>query len=225
MDGSAARLSELLTSLESLIVDDAKAAERAALIRESQAIEGRQQRADRLDRLNVPLTTEMYKAIVASPELHPHPHSKGTSLVAVQRWMCRNDLPPCLILVGRHGAGKSVAAAWAAANYEGPSTWTSGPELVRVFAANFDGDDRKTQKRIAKARLSVIDDVGTEIDAVRMCATLVEVLEQRKRRKTIITTNLSDVAWRERYADQRLHSRLREAVFVADNGPDLRGMK
>jgi DNA replication protein DnaC len=214
-------LSEVLAGLESLIVNDERAAEHDAIVREAKAVEERQRRADRLEALGIELERKTHGSVVANAGLDL-PRPSGTSIRAVQRWLWRNDLKPTLVLVGGRGCGKSVAAAWAVANFAGSACWYSASDIMRIFASNF-GDALKFQERVKLARLSVLDDVATEPDRARMCAALIEILEKRKQRKTIITTNLGLADWVTRYPDERLHSRLKDAYFVVDDGPDLRG--
>jgi DNA replication protein DnaC len=127
------------------------------------------------------------------------------------------------VLTGGQGCGKSVAAAWAVATHEDPTVWVHALELERVFAAQF-GDEIKQQERVCGARLLVLDDIGIEKDPAAMCQTLYRLLEARRQRRTIVTTNLSEAKWLERYCEPRLVSRFRElAVFFVDRGLDLRG--
>lgn len=218
------KLASLLANLEPLILDDAEAAKTEAYNREAKAIEERRQRSERLEMLGVELDVSVHSKVIADNGL-----KLGTSMRAVQRWLWRTDIKPMLVLVGGRGCGKSVAAAYAAATYTDSVCWYSANDLVRFFSTNH-AESLKEQKRAKFARLTVLDDVATEGDPVRMCAALIDILEKRKQKKTIVTTNNhldSDKpgleSWLTRYPDPRLHSRLAEsAVFVVDNGPDLR---
>jgi DNA replication protein DnaC len=215
-----ARLRDLLANLENLIVDDDRAAEHERIVQEARAVEERQRRADRLAAQNIELEHRTHRAVIMDTGLE-----QRTSIRAVQKWLVRPDLKPMLILVGEHGCGKSVAAAWAVANFPDSTCWYSAKELERVFASDF-GEKEKKQKRVKFSKFSVLDDIGTEADPDRMCSTLIEILEARKQRKTLVTTNQSAESWIARYSDPRLHSRLREsAYFVADKGGDMRGAK
>jgi hypothetical protein len=211
------RLRDVLANLESLIVDDAGSAEHERIVREAKAIEERHRRSDRLELLGIELAPKAHEAVISGRGL-----TQTTSLTAVQRWIWRPDLNPILVLVGEPGCGKSVAAAWAAANYSDSVSWLSSEEVVRTFTGSF-GDATKVQERVKRARLSIIDDVAIEGNATRLCAALIEILQKREQRKTLITTNLGLEAWKKRYPDPRLHSRLKNSFFVYDKGPDLRG--
>lgn len=215
------RLAELF-SLGLVRLSDERAAEYDRDKREFETSEGRHKRRDRLKSIDIELVRHVHEAIVASPDLKPHPESPGTSLLAVKRWLRRDDLAPTLILVGQNGCGKSCAAAYACANFPGTEFWVSAEDLGRTYA-DYSDDAKRARRRIRRAELLVIDDVCTELDQVRVCAALVEALEHRKQRRTIITTNITPDGWKERFPDPRLHSRLKDAEFVPDHGPDLRG--
>lgn len=229
MNAPSRGLAKLTDAIHKLLatvpVDDAKVAE---IERDNQAaaqVEKRRNRRARLNKLDIQLDRSIYSKVVSDVA-----YREGTSMVSVKRWLHRDDLKPTLVLVGGPGCGKSVAAAHAIASWEGTAYWVSGPELIRIFAATY-GDDVREQRKIKKVELLVIDDPSTGADPVRECAILIDVLNSRKQRRTIITENLAYEAkdeaketWRTRYTDPRLHSRLREsAVFVYDHGPDLRG--
>lgn len=211
-------LSEALDRLEHAIFDPSRVEENERLAREHHESEQRSLRRERLDALGIELEKNTHRQVVANVGL-----KDTTSLVAVKRWLTSQNNWPMAVLTGNRGCGKSVAAAYVVANWDRSAAWSSAPDLLRVFSGNF-GDVLKRQDTLKHARLLVLDDIGTEGDAARMCATLIELLDERKQRKTLITTNLSKAAFLERYADERLHSRLRElAGFVGDKGPDLRG--
>lgn len=213
-----ASLSEALARFEQTIFDESRVEENERLAKEHAASEARDRRKDRLDALGLELEYKFHQRILLDRDLKP-----TRSLVTVQRWLPRRDVPPMLVLNGNRGCGKSGAAAWAIANWEQSAHWCSAADLIRVFSGNF-GDALKRQDTLKHARLLVLDDVGTEGDAVRMCSALVELLDERKQRKTIVTTNLNKEAWLARYPDERFHSRLKEsAAFVGDKGVDLRG--
>lgn len=216
-----ARLTEILAGLESLIVNDDRAAEHERIVREAQEMDSKRQRAERLAKQDLELTSDVHPKVIANAGM-----IQGVSLRAVQRWLSRPDLKPTLIIVGIPGCGKSVACAWAVANFSGSSAWYSAKEVVRVFSQHFGDAASKARTRAQRAQLTVIDDVSTEDDPVRMCSSLVEILESRKQRRTLITTNQTQEDWEKRFPDVRLHSRLaQQAIFVADPGPDLRVQK
>jgi DNA replication protein DnaC len=213
-----ASLSEALERLEHAIFDPARLAENERLAREYEEADQRDRRRERLEALGIELEKTTHRQVVSNVGL-----KDTTSLIAVKRWLTSQSNYPMAVLTGNRGCGKSVAAAYVVANWDRSAAWSSAPDLTRVFSGHF-GDALKRQETLKRARLLILDDVGTEGDAVRMCAALVELLDERKQRKTLVTTNLSKEAFLERYSDERLHSRLRElAGFVGDKGPDLRG--
>lgn len=133
---------------------------------------------------------------------------------------------PWLVLSGSTGSGKSFAAACVTANTGG--IWVRADELVRIFWANF-GDQYERQDELRNTGMLVIDDVGCELDANRMLAALLDLLDARKSARshpTIITTNLNKKAFAERYANERLMSRMSESVqWEALDGSDMRRAK
>ena len=211
-------LSEALARFERTIFDESRVAENERLAKEHQEAEARARRRERLEALGIELEHKLHRRVTSDQDL-----KSTVSLIAVKRWLPRRDVPPMLVLHGKGGCGKSAAAAYAVANWEQSACWSSAADLIRTFSGNF-GDVLKRQEALKRSRLLVLDDVGTEVDAVRMCAALIELLDERKQRKTIVTTNLNREAWLARYPDERFHSRLKEsAAFVGDKGPDLRG--
>ena len=210
-------LSEALARFEQVIFDPERMAENERLAKEHQESEARSRRRQRLEAVGIELERNLHRQVVYDRDLKP-----TRSLSAVRGWLPRRDYP-MLVLNGNRGCGKSGAAAYAIANWDQSAHWISAADVIRVFSGHF-GDALKRQETMKRARLLVLDDVGTEGDASRMCSALVELLDERKQRKTIVTTNLNKEAWLIRYADDRLHSRLKEsAAFIGDAGPDLRG--
>lgn len=143
------------------------------------------------------------------------------SLKAARTWLQNPKARPWLVLSGGTGAGKSIAAAWVLT--ERGAVWISANQLNRIFAANF-GEQLEEQQSVCRCHTLVLDDVGGEHDAARMCSALLEILDSRKSHsRTIVTTNLGKKAFADRYANERLTSRLHELVeWHGDAGPDLR---
>jgi DNA replication protein DnaC len=113
------------------------------------------------------------------------------ALRVVKRWL---EAAPCpwLVLSGGTGTGKTVAAAYAAAELGG--MYVSAPELRPLFTRSaWDrGADRDRAEALMTTRLLVIDDLGTEVDEPEKFASeLFKVLNARQRLRTIVTTNLS----------------------------------
>jgi DNA replication protein DnaC len=154
-----------------------------------------------------------------------------------------------LILAGPPGVGKSIAGAvWLDGRETrrkfAPDTWSDDGQGVwteidlssRFIAAmelprhGLYGEDGKFWDGLKDVDRLVIDDLGTEpLDGKGYAlANLGDLLSQRHawQRKTLITTNLSLEAFRERYLAHdggRLYDRLREAgLFYECSGASMR---
>jgi DNA replication protein DnaC len=140
-------------------------------------------------------------------------------------WAEQRD-KPWFALSGPTGCGKSVAVAEMLWNRGG--RFIRADELVRVFSSMF-GDQYELQQKIRGAYLLVIDDVGGELDSGRMLPALLDLLDSRKSAHstpTVVTTNLTKTAFRDRYANDRLMSRMAESVlWFGLSGEDLRRAK
>jgi DNA replication protein DnaC len=126
---------------------------------------------------------------------------------ATRGWLANRDGKSCLVLAGTTGVGKTVAAADALASEGG--LLVSANEFVIAFSAMF-GHEAEARERMLKARLLVIDDVGTEDDHGRMTSALVALLSKRASAQwspTIMTTNMSVNEFAKRYDSDRLKSR------------------
>lgn len=214
-DDTASSLRELLARLEPTIVNDSAANEREAGMRE---LEGRITRRDRLETEAVPLDPSAHKAIVeGGARLASTP-----SLEAVKRWLGASNAKPLLVISGGTGCGKSVSAAYAVAHSPTGGRWRTAAAVCRVFGAQY-GDLLSDQAVMRGTGLLVIDDIGTELHGDRMGAALVELLEYRRTRRTLVTTNLDKRAFAARYPDERLISRMRAySSWVNDKGSDMR---
>lgn len=119
--------------------------------------------------------------------------------------------PAVVVLHGRTGTGKSVAAAAWLAGYEGFADsdrrgfagWAPAPEFA--LHAEWSADAR----RCASICRLVIDDVGLEPD--RSIARIEALIYERfgEKRPTVITTNLTPKEFKQRYND-RVWSRIGE---------------
>jgi DNA replication protein DnaC len=225
--GEPTSLAALLSRLEPMIVDEKAAAERDRAIAAGQAYEERLRRSEVLRRERVPLTEAMESALLdGADQLRP-----SQALNAVRGWLKRDDVPPVIVLAGGTGSGKSVSAAHVLLSRRA-GIWRTGAELCRTVAAQF-GDQVDDQELCRNAGALVVDDVGAELDPVRMTATLIELIEHRKRSarymRTVITTNLNRHAFAARYNDARLHSRMareeRTVSWTDVNDCDMRRSK
>lgn len=216
------RLSKLLTKLEPLIVDDAKAAHTERLNREAAQLEGRLHRRHTLERFHLSMDPEVRRALIEGTPL-PGPLWTTTSTRAVRRWLGRSDVRPWLILRGITGCSKSTAAMWGLCNGPKPAIWLDATRADQIFAASF-GDEVREQQAVLQCALLIIDDLGTEQNSARFGGQLVRLMQYRQdlNRRTLVTMNMAS-SFAEAYPDARIESRLHQiAVIVDDKGPDLR---
>lgn len=216
LDALGARLGHILFSRDQAEYDRERS--------DFEGVEGRRLRKERLQKLDLEFESKLHAALIANADLKPHPLSPGISLRAVKDWLFDPNAKPVLILAGPNGCGKTSSAGFAAANHPGPTAWVSASDFVRMHALNADDEDRRRLRRFRKARFRVVDDAGTEGDPARFEAAFCEELDVSRQRKILLTMHMSKMALLQRYPSERLRSRLREsAIFVSDNGPDLRG--
>ena len=147
------------------------------------------------------------------------------AMATLRRWWAER-VKPWFVLSGATGSGKSIAAADKVADTGG--LWVRADQVVRLYWANF-GDQYEQQQALRDTHLLVIDDLGCELDASRMLPALLDLLDSRKSARshsTVVTTNLNKKAFSERYANERLSSRMVESVLwegIADG--DMRKAK
>lgn len=145
------------------------------------------------------------------------------ALTAVRDWFSSRSKPWC-ILTGGTGSGKSVAAMALHVAHQ-RSVWLRAESVVRGFAGYF-GDSLEFQDAAKKARLLCVDDLGTETDAARMTAALLELFDARMSERhapTVVTTNLTKRELRDRYPNERLFSRFASCVaWLELESPDMR---
>jgi DNA replication protein DnaC len=144
---------------------------------------------------------------------------KQSALVAIADWKPADD--SILVLSGRAGCGKSVAATWWAAR--------CCPDAKFVRATEFASSSRyQNPKREAWYAASglVLDDLGTEhADAKGSFLVDLDELIDRfygAKRPLVITTNVDAKAFKQRYG-ARIEDRIRECGrFVSLSAPSLR---
>ncbi len=130
--------------------------------------------------------------------------------------------PPWLVVIsGRVGCGKTVAAAWWAIRQAPIVEFVSATEYLQ--ASRYDGS--RARWRLAEAL--VLDDIGTEYldergSALVDLTDLVNEFYSRKR-SLVMTTNLEAEAFKARYGD-RVADRIREIGGWRSfrNAPSLR---
>ncbi len=213
-------LKAVLSNLDA-VINSPEAAKREA---EFRALEARQERADREQRLRRadiwPALRPADRAAIVAGTLDPAATHAGR---VVRRWRERGGDWPVLVLQGPSGCGKSIAAAWYVANHPIGGVMRGATAVASAWSST---TNRAADERDAMCSAAVLelDDVGTEfkyqIEAVG--AALRELLETRQGLRTIITTNLTQEAWTARYPDVRLSSRMERAAWVPVHGSDLR---
>lgn len=175
-----------------------------------------QARRERLERAKPRVSCEDADAI-ARGTLRQTRH-----LAVVQGWLDRGGRSSILCLAGMPGTGKSLAAAWALAQLGG--AYLSANDMVRLAAGGW--REQARLEDILRARLLVLDDLGTESDQSAMQAPLLDLVDRRQGRPwlTIITTNIAVLSeMQNRYPDQRLWSRLDHCwSWVPSKAPDYR---
>lgn len=123
-----------------------------------------------------------------------------------------------LVLSGPHGIGKTVAACAYVLRSSLP-TWRYARAATFARASRYERADRDDMM----AGSLVLDDLGAEfIDKAGSFLTdmdeLVDFYYSNRRRRLIITTNITAADMPERYKSERLISRLREAATWREMG-------
>lgn len=133
---------------------------------------------------------------------------KRRAITCIDGWL-ETDCP-FLVMLGFSGCGKTIATGHMIASLGGVYVHTRN--LERIFSASF-GEPLYEQERIKKARYAVIDDLDTEIDSVRFCGSLYEVIDARQGKRTVLTSNINRKRFDEIYSDERIQRRLKRAKF------------
>lgn len=122
-------------------------------------------------------------------------HTEAT--VAVDAFM-RDRERSLLLMMGQKGTGKSVALARAAMLWRGK--WLLAADMAQAYRHL---EYRQLVEQWSNRNLVVVDELGREpTDAdQRSRATIWEIIERRwaDKRKTILASNLTEKAFRERY--------------------------
>ncbi len=120
------------------------------------------------------------------------------ALTAVDRFLEPSDPKTILVLAGEVGTGKTVAAAWGAAVGRGRMV-----KAIDLLRAGLYPQDPLFWPRLYTEKLLVVDDLGAEpLDAKgHQLAVISDVVDRRydAGKKTIVTTNLAQAQFRERY--------------------------
>lgn len=138
---------------------------------------------------------------------------------------------PITVLYGMTGRGKTLAGAWLVAQEGG--VYVTAPELRSLFSSPVRNENRINQ--ILRARVALLDDLGTEENDAKAQGALWEFVNKRQGLRsamTLITANLAlypipskvpeERAFVSRY-DERIKRRIEHiGRFVEATGDDLR---
>jgi DNA replication protein DnaC len=145
-----------------------------------------------------------------------------TPAIAVAReWLASDQT--VLVMSGMRGCGKTLAAGWIVNEVPG------GRFMDVTRFQRLSRYDNESMRSVEEAHLLVIDDLGMEFsDAKGSFAALFDGVFNARyaaQLRTVITTNVTAVTFRERYGE-RVADRIREVGrFVELDGASLRGVK
>lgn len=133
---------------------------------------------------------------------------KTEAVQVVDRWLASGTTRH-LVLFGGVGCGKSTAAAYAVKHWvraREPVAWLMHDQLVSAVMHSYDERSPKLYPRI------VIDDMGRE-KKPEFADALCDLLDMQGH-TILITSNLTNVQFKERYRDPRLLTRLDDLCFA-----------
>lgn len=208
------------------LANDESAWRSTADVQRSQELLDREAREQRLmdDRCGIrgAITAEDRAAIVSDQGLR-----NTHALRAVQRWFnvrsgsVQRPLG-ALALVGNTGRGKTLAGAWLIARLGGQ--YVTAESLRRAFVSTH-WRDRGVLDELCNQRCLMVDDAGTELDAITAQAAMFEVVNRRMgnpRAWTLITANLTAGEFRERYGERTTRRIEHQGAIIEVEGEDLR---
>lgn len=156
------------------------------------------------------------------------------ALLKAREWL-GSDLD-FLLLCGGPGAGKTIAAANVVADFLDTEARSSsgfhlldsrrrptGAKVVRAAEGQrlglFDEDSRAAVEQMRRVALLVLDDMGTEMLTDVWRQQLDDVIDARysDKLRTVVTTNLTPEAFKERYG-ARIADRIRQTAMVVQLG-------
>lgn len=203
-------------TLEELIAQEAlDEAKKNAAERETRR---RAARAARLAPISGRLTSAGLEAIVDGRE------ANTPSMAFLKMWL-NDQVYPLMLLTGGVGCGKTMAASWALSR--APSgQYVHARQLGAQFQPSRRAVARGTEPLDMSVALLVVDDLGTEVRDQRVALAFSEILDSRQSadRLTIITTNLSEKDFKERYCERAGDLSRFESMACSINGglEDLR---
>jgi len=123
---------------------------------------------------------------------------------------------------GTVGAGKTGLAAVMYRLAKRPIWRRADSFLLDLSMGRNDDTYRNEIRKAADASLLVLDDLGIRKPSEGMCHLLFDLLELRKSKPTIITSNRTLDELSEQYTDGRIYSRLAAGTIMQINGDDRR---
>lgn len=165
-----------------------------------ESLQGRRDRADRLEASGI---GERLDAAAAKALIEDTLAYDVRALELVRAWL-PSPRAMLVLLSEEPGLGKTTAAAWALSRL--PGRYVRAQELSELRAST---RERGRYERLVRGELLVIDELGTERDAVDARDVLQDVVDVRQRlpRRTLLLGNLSKQAFEQRY-DKRTLDRL-----------------
>ncbi len=155
------------------------------------------------------LDASLYEAAV-DPRLGTSPRQRMLDIIAYCREYAARFTPDAgsLLLQGATGTGKThlslaIAKAVTEAGY-GVVYGSVQPLLRRMESEYFGRAEGNTEEQLTACDLLVLDDLGMEMDSQFYRSCIYSLLNNRllEGRPTVISTNLSFAALKERYGDQ-----------------------
>lgn len=167
------------------------------------------------------ITDEDFEGLIAGTLLETH------AIRSVQRWRnvrsgSATKPMTTLVLVGLTGRGKTLAGGWLLAAIGGKYATA---ETLRRSVVSTHWRDAAPLEQLIKARCVVIDDAGGELDANSAAAAMFELVNRRSghsRSWTLITANMPQEEFRERYGERTIRRIEHQGAIIEVSGEDLR---
>jgi hypothetical protein len=148
------------------------------------------------------------------------------ALRSVRRWMAvrsGSDKPlTTLALVGLTGRGKTLAGAYIVSQLGGRYVTA---EALRRLVVSTHWRESTALEQLLNARCVVVDDLGAELDAITAAAAVLHLVNRRSgsgRAWTLLTSNLPDAEFRERYGERTIRRIEHRGAIIEVTGDDLR---
>lgn len=125
-------------------------------------------------------------------------------------------------IYGPVGTGKSGIAA-VLFRIASSAIWRRADSfLLDLSTGRNDGKYQQEMAKMQAAHVVVLDDLGTRKPSEGMFHMLFDILERRKAKMTVITSNHSPEELRDVYEDGRIYSRLMAGTPIVCSGADRR---